>query len=71
MADQFAFMLSIEFELPFSKGSKKGCQEKLMKLSTHDGKMNNSVRQVHVIIYYFVNRDLKNGGLKKIDVLYK
>jgi len=38
MADQFALILSLEFELPFCKGSKKGCQEELMKFSIRDNK---------------------------------
>jgi hypothetical protein len=46
MADQFASIISLEFELPFSKGSKKGCQEELMKLSIRDNKTEQSICQI-------------------------
>jgi len=46
MAGQVVLTLSLEFELPFSKGSKKGCQEELMKLSIRDNKTEQSICQI-------------------------
>jgi len=38
MAGQFVLTLSLEFELPFCKGSKKGCQAEMMKFGVCDEK---------------------------------